>query len=109
MYGGGFPTATFNTTNYWVDIVFSTSGNGPTPPSVVSVAPFNGAPAVAATSNATATFNEPLDASTVTSSTFTLQGPGGAVSAAVTWDAGTLKATLNPSSSPAFNTSYTAR
>ena len=72
------------------------------------MSPANGAPAAAATTNVTATFNEPLDASTVTSSTFTLQGPGGAVPAAVTWDAGTLKATLDPSSSLAFNASYTA-
>src|SRR6185437_2716432 len=88
VYGGGFPDQSFGKTNYWVDIVFSTSGGtDTTPPSVVSVSPFSGAPAVAATANATATFNEPLDASTVTSSTFTLQGPGGAVAATVAWDA----------------------
>jgi subtilase family serine protease len=108
-YGGGFPTDTFGKTNYWVDVVFSTSGgNDTTPPSVLSVTPFDGAPAVAATANATATFNEPLDASTVTSSTFTLQGPGGPVAAAVSWDPATLKATLDPTSSLAFSTAYTA-
>ena len=32
QYGaGGFPTHTFNATNYWVDVVFNTTGPAPTP------------------------------------------------------------------------------
>ena len=108
-YGGGFPTDTFNKTNYWVDVIFSASGGTDnTPPAVVGVVPVSGAPAVAATSDVRATFTEPLDPSTLTTSTFTLQGPGGAVAATVSWDPSTLKATLDPSSSLAFATTYTA-
>ena len=109
LYGGGFPTATFNKTNYWVDVVFTTSG-GPdnTPPTVVGTIPVNGAPAVAAAANISASFSEPLDPTTVNSSTFTLQGPGGAVAATVTWDSSNLKAILDPNASLAFSTSYTA-
>ncbi|HEX4440110.1 MAG TPA: IPT/TIG domain-containing protein [Thermoanaerobaculia bacterium] len=91
-------------------MIFSTSGAPDnTPPTVVSVAPGAGNPAVAASSNVTATFSEPLDPSTVTSSTFTLQGPGAvSVPAAVTYNSATLRAILDPSSSLAFSTSYTA-
>ena len=48
-YGaGGFPTSSFNATNYWVDVIFSTTvGEGDTtPPTVTAVTPASGATGV---------------------------------------------------------------
>src|SRR5438128_9463403 len=49
-----------------------------------------------------------MDATTITSSSFTLTGPGGAVAATVSYNAGTTTATLTPSAALANNTLYTA-
>jgi Ice-binding-like/Bacterial Ig-like domain len=45
-------------------------------PTVVSTVPVNGAVAVAEGSTVTATFSVPMDATTITATTFTLMGPG---------------------------------
>ena len=63
-----FPTSTFNSTNYWVDVVFSTTGTTPpdtTPPTVTATSPANGATGVATNTAVTATFSEAMDAATV--------------------------------------------
>ena len=58
-----------------------------TPPTVTSFTPANGANAVNVGVKPTATFSEPMNAGTVTSSTFVLKGPGGAsVAASVSYD-----------------------
>src|SRR5262249_33438836 len=74
-YGNSaFPTQTFNSSNYWVDVVFASSGTADTtPPTVTSTTPAAGATAVATATTVTATFSEALTASTVTSSTFVLK------------------------------------
>ncbi len=81
-----------------------------TPPTVSSVAPADGATNVAPTDNVEATFSEDMDASTLTTSTFTLtkQGSSTAVAAAVSYDSATDKATLNPDANLEGNTTYTA-
>ena len=87
-----FPTSTYGASNYWVDVVFDTT----LAPKVVSFAPsgLN----VALSVPVTATFSEPVDPSTVNSTTFELlDGNNAAVSAAVTYNAGTQTATLQPS------------
>src|SRR5919197_147126 len=77
-----------------------------TPPTVTSKSPASGATGVAVATNVTATFSEAVTG--VSASSFTLTGPGGAVSANVTYDSPTKTATLDPSADLAFNTSYTA-
>jgi hypothetical protein len=61
LYGaGGFPTNTFNATNYWVDVVFMTTlPSDTTSPSVAMTAPANGATVsgAAVTVSASATDN----------------------------------------------------
>ena len=96
--------------NYWVDVVFdTTAAPDTTPPTVVSVTPAAGATGSHAQANLTATFNEAMDAATITSATFELRDAANAlVPAAVTYDAATLKATLNPTPTLAFSTGYTA-
>jgi Domain of unknown function (DUF4082)/Bacterial Ig-like domain/Bacterial Ig domain len=109
---GTFPADTFNATNYWVDIVFSPGSGGPpagTPPTVTAVSPPEGTPGVSATTSVTATFSEPMDASTITTSTFELRGPSNVlVAAAVSYNAATQVATLTPTSALTASTTYVA-
>ena len=92
-----FPSQTFNATNYWVDVVFSTTGTTPpdtTPPTVSSVSPAAGATGVATTTAVSATFSEAMDAATINASTFELRDAANAlVSASVSYDAATRTAT----------------
>jgi hypothetical protein len=70
-----------------------------TAPTLISVAPTDGANTVALDANVEATFSEAMDASRITDATFTLTlGGSGAtpVAAAVSYDPTTNKATLNP-------------
>ena len=80
-----------------------------TPPTVSGVTPANSAANVSTSASVTATFSEPVDASTVTSSNFTLTGPNGSVLANVTYNSGTNTATLQPSAALAASTSYSAQ
>jgi hypothetical protein len=109
-YGGGFPTQTYNGSNYWVDVVFTTQAlqSDVTPPAVSSVSPADGATAVNVGTNVTATFSEPMDEATIGSSTVTLRSPAGdPAPAAVTYDALNRIVTLNPSASLSGETTYT--
>jgi hypothetical protein len=113
LYGASdFPTYTYNATNYWVDVVFSTSGGGPdtTPPTVTSVSPTAGSTGVSVATIVTATFSEAIDVTTVTGSTFELRDAGNTlVATGVTYDVPSRTATLTPASSLASGTTYTAR
>ncbi len=78
-------------------------------PVVSTTVPANGATGVDAGNPVTATFNEAMNASTITTTTFTLSVTGGAsVTGAVSYTAGTETATFTPSATLAYNTSYTA-
>jgi hypothetical protein len=107
---GTFPANTFNSENYWVDVVYSaTLGPDTTPPTVSSVTPLSGASGVSVTTSPTATFNEPMDATTIGTSTFELHGVSNAVvPATVTYDAASRTATLVPAAALAYLTTYTA-
>ena len=75
--GGGFPDQTFQSTNYWVDVVFRESvGPDVTPPVVVGQSPAPGAVDVPAGTTVTATFSEDLDAATVNGATVELRDGG---------------------------------
>ncbi|MEO8102392.1 MAG: Ig-like domain-containing protein, partial [Betaproteobacteria bacterium] len=73
-----------------------------TPPTVSSVSPLDGATGVAVTAAITATFSEPVNASTINAATFTIAG----VTGTVTYNPPT--ATFTPSANLAFGTVYTA-
>src|SRR5262249_40131937 len=75
---------------------------------VTAQTPADGATGVSSGSAATATFSLGVDPSTVTTSSFTLTGPSGAVPATVSYDATARKATLAPSSPLAAGATYTA-
>lgn len=111
-YGAsGFPSSAFNSTNYWVDVVFVTSvGPDTTPPTVTAVTPLPNATGVSVATPVTVTFSEPVDANTITATTFELRNAGGTlVPGTLTYNATSRTATLQPNADLAVTTTYTAR
>nr|WP_253942430.1 DUF4082 domain-containing protein [Nocardioides sp. zg-1230] len=102
---GVFPNLTYNSENYWVDVVF-TEANDTAKPGLNGRTPAPGATAVPLGTDVTATFSEPVQQSTVA---FELRAPGGAVvPATLSYDAATRTATLDPQAALAATTTYTA-
>jgi N,N-dimethylformamidase beta subunit-like protein/uncharacterized protein DUF4082/Big-like domain-containing protein/Calx-beta domain-containing protein/purple acid phosphatase-like protein len=111
-YGvSAFPTETFSSENYWADLVFVTSiAPDNTPPLVSEVVPIGGATGVAATTGVTATFNEAMTASTVSTATFDVRDSTNTlVGGSVSFLPLTRTATFQPSAALAYLTTYTAR
>ena len=78
-------------------------------PVVVSTVPANGAIGVPAGQVVSATFSEPMNAATISSSTFLLVGPGTtAVTGTVAYNATGSVASFTPNAGLAYNTLYTA-
>ena len=103
--GGGFPTSTFGSTNYWVDVVFQPSGPDTTPPTVTSTVPTSGATGVATTAPVSAKFSESVQPSTVQMA-LTATG-GSAVSGTTSYDSASTTATFTPGAALAASTGYT--
>jgi hypothetical protein len=76
-------------------------------PAVTATVPANGATVVPVKQVLTATFNLAMDPTTITTSTFTLTGPGGATVAGTVTFSGTT-ATFTPTASLGGSTLYTA-
>jgi hypothetical protein len=97
-----FPNNTVNGSNYWVDVVFSTS------PAVTSVTPAAGATNVSRSSAITITFDRAMDPTTLNASTIFLQdSSGNVVPATLSYNASTNTVTLTPSSPLNAVTTYT--
>jgi len=79
-------------------------GADETPPTVASTSPAADATGVAVDTVITATFNEAMDSSTITTGSFTLDG----VSGSVAYDSGTYTATFTPGANLSYSTTYTA-
>jgi len=112
VYGAsGFPSSSWNATNYWVDVVFTTSppAGDTTPPTVTGVTPAAGA-AAASTAIVSAAFSEAMNPATIGTSTFDLRdGSGALVPATVSYNATNQTATLSQSAPLVAGTTYTAR
>ncbi|MGH9629118.1 MAG: DUF4082 domain-containing protein, partial [Bryobacteraceae bacterium] len=103
-----FPANTYQASNYWVDVVFTTSdGGAPTPLSVMSTMPANGATGVNSTATVNVTFNNALSATTVNASTFSLKDAANTLVAG-SYSVSGNTATLTPSNALAASTTYTA-
>ena len=76
------------------------------PPAVIATVPANGATSVPIGQVLSATFSEAMNAATISGSTFTVTGPGGAVAGPVTYNG--VIAVFTPTASLAYNTLYTA-
>ena len=75
--GGTYPTTTFGSSNYLVDVVFTDQvGPDTTPPTIIARTPAPNASGVAATANVTATFSEQVTG--VSGATFELRDPANA-------------------------------
>jgi hypothetical protein len=90
--------------------VSTTQGGNTTPPTVVSTVPTAGATRVAATTNVTATFSEDMAVSSINGQTFKLTKKGSTtqIAAAVSYDASTDTATLDPANSLRSGITYKA-
>lgn len=91
----------------------SGSGSGtptaPTAPTISAITPASGATSVPVNTSITATFSRSMNTSTISSSTFTLTGPGGAaVTGAVAYSSASTTATFTPAASLSNGTAYTA-
>jgi hypothetical protein len=105
---GTFPDSTFNSTNYWVDVVVET-GVDTTPPRVKSVSPADAATDINVLSNVTVTFDERMSAATVNDTTVQLHDASGdLVPATVEYDPAARRATLNPNRALGDESRYTA-
>ena len=107
---GSFPTSTFQSSNYWVDVVFeNTVGPDTTPPTITARSPADGATNVSTGANVTATFSEPMDPATINGTNFELRDPSNAlVPATVTYNSAQRRAILDPDSALQNSTTYTA-
>ncbi len=111
-YGAGapFPSNSFQSTNYWVDVLYTPDTVGPdtTPPTVVGRSPASGATGVPTATPVTVTFSEAIDPATVTTSTVLLYDASSTlVPATVTWSSGSNTATLVPTAALQPSTTYT--
>ena len=109
--GTGFPTSTYSSSNYWVDVVFKTVlPPDTTPPTVMTMTPANNAANVATTASITVQFSEAMTAATISSSTIFLSDAGNnPVAATVTYNAATNTATLTPTSPLNNSATYSVR
>ena len=106
-----FPTASYQASNYWVDVVFTTSA-GPPPLNVVSTTPADQATGVlpgteGSPPTVSATFSNDLDAATINASSFFLTDAGDALVPATLSTSGKT-ATLIPAGPLSLSTTYTA-
>jgi hypothetical protein len=103
--GGGFPTQSFQATNYWVDVVFDTVATDTVRPALTARFPAPGATKVPTSAGVIAAFSEPVTPSSVV---MTLTGPAGAVPGTTSYDATNHTATFAPDATLAHSTGYTA-
>src|SRR5262249_25605360 len=103
--GGGFPTDSFNTTNYWVDVIVS-NVTDITPPIVVSHLPASGDPGASPSLPITATFNEAVQPGTIL---FSLKDSGGnTVPGSVSYNSSTFTVSFTPTSTLNLFATYMA-
>ncbi len=101
-----FPNKTFQSTNYWVDVVLNTTATDNVAPTLTARSPAPNATGVASSTAVTGTFSEAVQSNTIT---FTLKDPANAtVPAAVSYNSSTFTATLTPSAALANSTTYSA-
>jgi len=100
-YGSSaFPTSSYQSSNYWVDVVFVKSP-------IASVTPANGVTGTMLTTAVAVTFNTDMNATSINGSTIVLKNAAGVVVPAnVTYNAATRTATLTPGAPLSYTTQY---
>ncbi len=109
--GGVFPNDSYMSSNYWVDVVFTTSvGVDHSPPTVTSPSPAAGEAGDNVGVAVKASFSKAIDPTTVTNATFELRdAANNLVPSSVGYAPESRIATLWPASPLAASTTYTAR
>ena len=109
---GGFFNQSYNSSNYWVDVVFDNTVDK-IPPTVSAVVPANGSQNVAISTNLNITFSEAMDANTLNTNTIILLAQNAETitsikiaSATVNYNPVTFTATLVPTSALNTFTTY---
>jgi methionine-rich copper-binding protein CopC len=103
LYGANsaFPTQTWESSNYWVDVVFT-----PLTPTITTQTPAPSATGIPVTSTITATFNEAVTAGSIL---FTLKdSSGNSIATTFSYNATTNTATWTPTTLLKTGTTYTA-
>ncbi|MBL7744893.1 MAG: DUF4082 domain-containing protein, partial [Chitinophagaceae bacterium] len=104
-----FPNNFYQSSNYWVDVVFTPNNNpDATPPVVTGALPLKGSSVAGINTSVTATFSEDIDPSTVNASSFELRDAGNAlVPSVVSYVASARMARLVPNSPLTYGIQYT--
>lgn len=107
VYGAGsrFPTSSYKSTNYYVDVVYSVTDI--TPLNAGSASPLNGASSTSASVVSSAIFSRAVDPASIVMTI--ADSANVAVSGAVTYDSASRKVSLNPTSPLAAGMTYTVR
>lgn len=106
VYGGGFPTSTFNANNYWVDVEVTTEGADTEAPAVTGTDPAAGATGVPTGAGVTATFSEAVNPASLQLAV--AQDGVGTVAGSVRMSADNRSATFVPTSALAGGVRFTA-
>jgi hypothetical protein len=97
-----FPSASYNASNYWVDVVYTPA---PTIPSIISTSPVNDQTSVPTTSSVSFTFNEAVQPSSIA---FSLtNSSGSSVPGSVSYNSSANTATFTPTSGLSSVMTYT--
>ncbi len=102
-YGGGYPTASFRSTNYFVDVVFASDDTNA--PVIASRTPAPGAVDVDPATTISATFSEPVVAA---SASLAVAADGIPVSGTTSYTAATRSVTFRPAAALPASTLLTA-
>lgn len=103
-----FPNSNYETSNYYVDVLFSTGAvSDVTPPQVSSVVPANNATGISLGTAVTVTFNEAMNIASVSSSAIELRTAANVlIPASVSYDAASRTAILTPAVALSTSTTY---
>ena len=104
-----FPSSTYQSSNYWVDVVFNGVFNSSsnTPPGILVTSPAAAATGVTINSKVYVFFSKPLNPSTVSSSTVFLQNGTTSIPASVIYNSSDSSVALTPVSPLTNSTTYT--
>ena len=106
--GGSFPTQSFSSSNYFVNVEVLDDGV-PAAPTLASTSPVNGATRVGLGAAASAVVTRDLDVTTVTSGATLERSDGAPVAAAVAYDSASRRITITPAAQLDPLTTYVAR
>lgn len=105
--GDSYPGSSFQSSNYWVDVTFRANPNG-TAPQVQSTIPANGATNQFSGTDISATFDQSIDSSTISSSTVVLtDGQNNLVPTTLTYNDASKTVNIAPNGALAANATYT--